>query len=120
MVRRGGDRSDTGAETPRAVRAFPVTLSATDPRERQARCVSRRALPPLRRDLAFLVIGVWDRRREVGFGPGYLYALFLLGFCTILTPIHVPGGQFYNATKPEECFATEAAAQAAGYRRSLR
>ena len=33
---------------------------------------------------------------------------------------HVPGGQFYNATRPEECFATEEAARAAGYRRSLR
>ena len=33
---------------------------------------------------------------------------------------HVPGGQFYNATNPEACFATERDAQAAGYRRSLR
>ena len=33
---------------------------------------------------------------------------------------HVPGGAYYSRTKPEECFATEAAAQAAGYRRSLR
>jgi hypothetical protein len=31
---------------------------------------------------------------------------------------HVPGGRYYSRTKPEECFATEAAAQAAGYRRS--
>lgn len=31
---------------------------------------------------------------------------------------HVPGGQFYNVTNPEECFATEADAQAAGYRAS--
>ena len=45
----------------------------------------------------FLVIGAWTRRREVGFGPGYLYFLFLLGFCTILTPIHVPGGQFMHS-----------------------
>lgn len=33
---------------------------------------------------------------------------------------HVPGGSFYNRTNPEECFATEAAAQAAGYRKALR
>jgi micrococcal nuclease len=33
---------------------------------------------------------------------------------------HVPGGQFYSRTNPEECFATEADAQAAGYRRSQR
>ena len=31
---------------------------------------------------------------------------------------HVPGGQYYNVTNPEECFATEADAQAAGYRAS--
>src|SRR5918997_3952202 len=28
---------------------------------------------------------------------------------------HVPGGQFYNATNPEECFANEDEAQSAGY-----
>ncbi|MFT4231526.1 MAG: hypothetical protein QM606_01940 [Leucobacter sp.] len=33
---------------------------------------------------------------------------------------HVPGGAYYQRTKPEECFTTEAAAQAAGYRRSKR
>jgi len=33
---------------------------------------------------------------------------------------HVPGGQFYNATHPEECFASEKAAQQAGYRASQR
>ena len=33
---------------------------------------------------------------------------------------HVPGGQYYNATNPEECFATETEAQSAGYRASKR
>lgn len=33
---------------------------------------------------------------------------------------HVPGGQFYDRTDPEECFATAADAEAAGYRRSRR
>jgi hypothetical protein len=33
---------------------------------------------------------------------------------------HVPGGQYYAVTDPEECFATEAAAVAWGYRKSLR
>lgn len=33
---------------------------------------------------------------------------------------HVPGGGSYDATDPEECFATEADAVAAGYRRSKR
>lgn len=31
---------------------------------------------------------------------------------------HVPGGRYYNITVPEECFTTEAAAKAAGYRKS--
>lgn len=31
---------------------------------------------------------------------------------------HVPGGRYYDATNPEECFRTESAAQAAGYRKS--
>lgn len=31
---------------------------------------------------------------------------------------HLPGGRYYETTLPEECFATEADAQAAGYRRS--
>lgn len=33
---------------------------------------------------------------------------------------HVPAGQYYTATEPEECFASEADARAAGYRRSQR
>ncbi|GAA2105963.1 hypothetical protein [Brevibacterium salitolerans] len=33
---------------------------------------------------------------------------------------HVKGGAFYDRTNPEECFRTEAAAKAAGYRRSKR
>lgn len=33
---------------------------------------------------------------------------------------HVPGGAYYSRTKPEECFSTEAAAKAAGYRKSQR
>ncbi|MFK4728475.1 cell wall-binding repeat-containing protein [Agromyces mediolanus] len=33
---------------------------------------------------------------------------------------HMPYGQFYSRTNPEECFATEAAARAAGYRKSKR
>ncbi|MGC5167042.1 hypothetical protein [Luteimicrobium sp. DT211] len=31
---------------------------------------------------------------------------------------HLPGGRYYNATKPEICFTTTAAARAAGYRAS--
>ncbi len=31
---------------------------------------------------------------------------------------HVPGGRYYDKTNPEECFASEAAARAAGYRAS--
>jgi hypothetical protein len=31
---------------------------------------------------------------------------------------HVPSGRFYDRTRPERCYATEAAAIADGYRRS--
>lgn len=33
---------------------------------------------------------------------------------------HVPGGAFYDRTQAEQCFDTEAQAQAAGFRKSLR
>jgi hypothetical protein len=33
---------------------------------------------------------------------------------------HVPGGAYYSRTKPEQCFATESAARAEGYRKSKR
>ncbi|WEK60806.1 MAG: hypothetical protein P0Y60_16130 [Candidatus Microbacterium colombiense] len=33
---------------------------------------------------------------------------------------HVPSGQYYSRTKPEECFSSEAAAVKAGYRKSKR
>ena len=33
---------------------------------------------------------------------------------------HMPGGAFYKKTTPEACFETEAAAQAAGFRKSKR
>ena len=33
---------------------------------------------------------------------------------------HLPGGAFYKRTNPEMCFATEADAQAAGFRKSQR
>lgn len=33
---------------------------------------------------------------------------------------HVPGGAFYDRTQPEQCFNTEAEAQAAGYVKSQR
>lgn len=33
---------------------------------------------------------------------------------------HVPGGQYYGVTHPEECFVSERAAQQAGYRASMR
>jgi hypothetical protein len=33
---------------------------------------------------------------------------------------HMPGGAFYDRTNPEECFSSESAARAAGYRKALR
>ncbi|WP_456300410.1 sunset domain-containing protein [Tessaracoccus coleopterorum] len=31
---------------------------------------------------------------------------------------HMPGQRYYSKTKPEECFAKESAAKAAGYRKA--
>ena len=33
---------------------------------------------------------------------------------------HLPGGEFYDATRPEDCFANTTDAEAAGYRKSQR
>jgi len=33
---------------------------------------------------------------------------------------HMPGGQYYKATRPERCFTSEEEAQNAGYRKSTR
>jgi hypothetical protein len=67
-------------------------------------------------------------------GLAIAYALvngvpFIGGSCPASRPIrgnaksmiyHVPGGEFYDRTNAEDCFASEFDAQAAGYRRSLR
>lgn len=45
----------------------------------------------------FLVIGAWRLRREGQFSTAFTYAALLLAFCTILVPIHVPGGQAFHA-----------------------
>ena len=45
----------------------------------------------------FLVIGAWRLRREAQFAAAFVYAVLLLAFCTILVPIHVPGGQLVHA-----------------------
>lgn len=60
--------------------------------------------------------------------PGGGYAPVSRDSCLVNAPIkgnqsgiyHVPGGQFYDRTNPEECFESESEAQAAGYRRSQR
>jgi micrococcal nuclease len=61
-------------------------------------------------------------------GTGGGYAPVSQDSCPANAPIkgnqsgiyHVPGGQFYGRTNPEECFESETEAQAAGYRRSQR
>lgn len=47
--------------------------------------------------LPFFVIGGLRHRRDPSFVPAALFALGLLLFCTVLTPIHVPGGQFMHS-----------------------
>jgi 4-amino-4-deoxy-L-arabinose transferase-like glycosyltransferase len=45
----------------------------------------------------FIVIGAWRLRREAQFATAFVYAALLLAFCTILVPIHVPGGQLFHS-----------------------
>ena len=45
----------------------------------------------------FIVIGAWRLRREAQFATPFAYAALLLAFCTILVPIHVPGGQLFHS-----------------------
>jgi hypothetical protein len=45
----------------------------------------------------FLVIGAWRLRRNHQFTTAFGYAALLLAFCTILVPIHVPGGQLFHS-----------------------
>ena len=45
----------------------------------------------------FLVIGAWRLRREAQFATAFGYSALLLAFCTILVPIHVPGGQLFHS-----------------------
>src|SRR4051794_21130764 len=47
--------------------------------------------------LPFLLIGAWRLRREAQFTTAFVYAGLLLAFCTILVPIHVPGGQLFHS-----------------------
>jgi 4-amino-4-deoxy-L-arabinose transferase-like glycosyltransferase len=47
--------------------------------------------------LPFLLIGAWRLRREAQFATAFVYAGLLLAFCTILVPIHVPGGQLFHS-----------------------
>jgi 4-amino-4-deoxy-L-arabinose transferase-like glycosyltransferase len=45
----------------------------------------------------FIVVGAWRLRREAQFATAFGYAALLLAFCTILVPIHVPGGQLFHS-----------------------
>jgi 4-amino-4-deoxy-L-arabinose transferase-like glycosyltransferase len=47
--------------------------------------------------IPFLVIGAWKLRREAQLSTPFVYAALLLAFCTILVPIHVPGGELFHS-----------------------
>jgi 4-amino-4-deoxy-L-arabinose transferase-like glycosyltransferase len=44
-----------------------------------------------------MLIGAWQRRRSVDFGPFFAYAAALFAFSAIVSAIHVPGGTFIHS-----------------------
>ena len=44
-----------------------------------------------------MVIGAWQRRRSVDFGPFFGYAAALFAFSAMVSAIHVPGGTFIHS-----------------------
>ncbi len=44
-----------------------------------------------------LLVGGWQRRRSVDFGPFFGYALALFAFSAIVSAVHVPGGTFIHS-----------------------
>ena len=45
----------------------------------------------------FMVIGAWQRRRDVAFGPFFGYVFLLFAFSAIVSAVHVPGGTFIHS-----------------------
>ena len=45
----------------------------------------------------FMLIGAWQRRRSIDFGPFFLYAAILFAFSGLVSAIHVPGGTFIHS-----------------------
>ncbi len=45
----------------------------------------------------FLVVGIWQRRRDATFGPWFGYAVLLFAFSAIVSAVHVPGGTFIHS-----------------------
>jgi hypothetical protein len=44
-----------------------------------------------------MIVGAWQRRRSVDFGPFFGYAVALFAFSAIISAIHVPGGTFIHS-----------------------
>jgi len=45
----------------------------------------------------FMLVGVWQRRRDVTFGPWFGYATLLFAFSALVSAVHVPGGTFIHS-----------------------
>jgi hypothetical protein len=44
-----------------------------------------------------MVVGAWDRRRSIHFGPFFVYAALLFVFSAVVSAVHVPGGTFIHS-----------------------
>jgi hypothetical protein len=44
-----------------------------------------------------MIVGAWQRRRSVDFGPFFGYAFALFAFSAIVSAVHVPGGTFIHS-----------------------
>jgi hypothetical protein len=44
-----------------------------------------------------MIVGAWQRRRSVDFGPFFGYAIALFAFSAIVSAVHVPGGTFIHS-----------------------
>src|SRR5207247_6925599 len=45
----------------------------------------------------FTLVGAWQRRRSVDFGPFFAYAILLFAFSALVSAVHVPGGTFIHS-----------------------
>ena len=109
----------------------PVTVGAGSGRRRRAGHRARRgARRPRRGRATTSACSAGDRRRTATVSPSETpiaaaWVEAVDGACPVTHPVkanansgiyHLPGGRFYDRTRPERCYADAAAAEADGYR----